>query len=50
MWLENEHIRLRALEPEDLEILYQWENNTQLREIWKYTHSFFSFDTSSIFD
>ncbi len=33
MWLENEHIRLRALEPEDLEILYQWENNTQL---WKY--------------
>ncbi|MBP5455687.1 MAG: GNAT family N-acetyltransferase [Paludibacteraceae bacterium] len=25
--LENEVIRLRALEPEDLESLYEWENN-----------------------
>jgi diamine N-acetyltransferase len=29
--LENKHVRLRSLEPEDLEILYKWENNT---EIW----------------
>lgn len=28
--LENEIIRLRALEPEDLELLYRWENNPEL--------------------
>ncbi|MCD8179744.1 MAG: GNAT family N-acetyltransferase [Tannerellaceae bacterium] len=28
--LQNEHIRLRALEPEDLELLYKWENDTLL--------------------
>lgn len=31
--LENSIIRLRALEPEDLEPLYRWENDTKL---WKY--------------
>lgn len=31
--LENESIRLRALEPEDLEFLYKWENDTNL---WEY--------------
>ncbi len=31
--LRNQTIRLRALEPEDLEILYRWENNTDL---WRY--------------
>jgi len=31
--LENESIRLRALEPEDLEFLYKWENDTTL---WEY--------------
>jgi diamine N-acetyltransferase len=30
--LEGENILLRALEPEDLDILYQWENDT---ELWK---------------
>lgn len=25
--MKNEKIRLRALEPEDLELLYEWENN-----------------------
>jgi len=34
--LENEHIRLRALEPEDLDLLYQWENNT---DFWTVGHS-----------
>jgi diamine N-acetyltransferase len=29
--LENKRIQLRALEPEDLDILYLWENNS---EIW----------------
>jgi diamine N-acetyltransferase len=31
--LENEMIRLRALEPEDLDVLYKWENDTRL---WRY--------------
>ncbi|MBP1616202.1 MAG: family acetyltransferase [Bacteroidetes bacterium] len=36
MWLENENIRLRALEPEDIDLLYAWENNTDL---WTYGSS-----------
>ncbi len=31
--LEQENIRLRALEPTDLEWLYQWENNTSFWEV-----------------
>ena len=31
MLLQNEHIHLRPVEPEDLELLYRWENNP---EIW----------------
>ncbi len=34
--LENEHIILRAPEPEDLDLLYQWENNT---EIWQVSNT-----------
>jgi diamine N-acetyltransferase len=30
MFLESDDIKLRAIEPEDLEILYQWENKTEL--------------------
>lgn len=33
MLLENEAIRLRALEPEDLDKLYLWENNSTLWEL-----------------
>jgi len=33
--LENNSIRLRALEPEDLKLLYQWENNS---DIWEVSH------------
>jgi diamine N-acetyltransferase len=38
---ENESILLRALEPDDVELLYEWENN---REIWRVsnTHTPFS--------
>lgn len=32
-FLENETVLLRAIEPEDLDILYEWENNA---ELWKY--------------
>jgi diamine N-acetyltransferase len=31
--LENTNIALRALEPEDLEAMYRWENDS---EIWRY--------------
>ena len=31
-YLENNQIKLRALEPEDLDVLYKWENDTDL---WK---------------
>lgn len=31
MYLQNETIRLRALEPEDLDQLYNWENDT---DVW----------------
>lgn len=30
MFLENSEIKLRAVEPEDLELLYNWENATEL--------------------
>lgn len=29
-FLESKNIRLRALEPEDLEVLYRWENDSSL--------------------
>ncbi|GHT39064.1 N-acetyltransferase [Bacteroidia bacterium] len=31
--LENDTIRLRALEPEDLDVLYKWENDSN---VWHY--------------
>ena len=31
--LENERIILRALEPEDLEVLFRWENDASLWEL-----------------
>ena len=31
--LNNDTLYLRALEPEDLEVLYKWENDT---EVWKF--------------
>ena len=34
--MESELIRLRALEPEDVGILYRWENDT---EIWKVSNT-----------
>ncbi|NDP22446.1 MAG: GNAT family N-acetyltransferase [Paludibacter sp.] len=30
---ENNIVRLRAVEPEDLELLYEWENNSELWEV-----------------
>lgn len=34
--LETETIRLRALEPEDIDILYKWENDTT---VWKVSNT-----------
>lgn len=34
--LDSTQIRLRALEPEDLELLYLWENDT---EVWEVSHT-----------
>ncbi len=34
--LETDNIRLRALEPEDVDILYRWENDTN---IWKVSNT-----------
>lgn len=34
--LENKNIRLRALEPDDLDLLYKWENDSS---IWEVSHT-----------
>lgn len=34
--LQNEKVRLRPLEPEDIELLYRWENDP---EIWEVSHT-----------
>ncbi len=31
--LESNGIRLRALEPEDVDLLYEWENNMEICEV-----------------
>ena len=36
MFLENDNLKLRALEPTDLELLYAWENNP---EIWNISNT-----------
>lgn len=36
MKLQGRHISLRALEPSDIDILYQWENDT---EVWEVSHT-----------
>jgi diamine N-acetyltransferase len=38
--LDNIHIRLRALEPEDLETLYAWENDMS---IWQLSNTLIPF-------
>lgn len=36
MFLKGTHIYLRALEPDDLDVLYKWENNT---DIWQVSNT-----------
>ena len=38
--LQTENIRLRALEPEDIDILYKWENDTRIWKISNTLHLF----------
>ena len=40
MYLKGENIYLRALEPNDLDVLYKWENNPV---IWKVSNTFAPF-------
>lgn len=44
-YLETELIRLRALEPEDIDILYQWENDT---DIWRVSNTIAPFSKYTI--
>jgi len=43
--LTGEKIRLRALEPADLELLYRWENDT---ENWPVTNTFIPFSKDTL--
>lgn len=45
--LQNEAIRLRALEPADADILYQWENNPK---VWKVSHTLTPFSKKVLQD
>ena len=40
MLLQDDHIRLRAMEPEDLEAMYRWENNASLWHLGDTTRPF----------
>ena len=44
-FLQNEVIALRALEPEDIELLYQWEND---EEIWTVSHTIVPFSRHTL--
>jgi diamine N-acetyltransferase len=44
-FLENEKIHLRALEPEDLDVLYKWENDSSL---WRYGSTLAPFSRFSL--
>ena len=43
--LENDNIKLRALEPEDIEILYQWENDTA---VWPVSNTLAPFSEATL--
>ena len=42
-YLKNKNISLRAPEPEDLELLYEWENNTSVWQAGNTTSPFSKF-------
>jgi len=46
-FLENEYILLRALEPADLDILYEWENNS---ELWKFGSTLMPYSKYALHD
>ena len=45
MELTGEHIKLRALEPTDVDLIYTWENNTA---IWKVSNTIVPFSKETI--
>jgi diamine N-acetyltransferase len=44
-FLQNEQISLRALEPEDIDLLHNWENN---EEIWTMSHTLAPFSKHTL--
>ena len=46
--LENNTIRLRALEPTDLQLLYKWENDSSIWEVSHTIKPFFDFCIEAI--
>lgn len=46
-YLENDVVRLRALEPTDLDCLYEWENDTSL---WEVGNSIAPFSRKQLWD
>ncbi len=47
MWLKNETLRLRPLEEEDLNLLYEWENNS---ENWQYTDTLMPYSKHTLLE
>lgn len=46
-FLENDRVRLRALEPTDLDLLYRWENDSSL---WEVGNSIAPFSRKQLWD
>ena len=47
MWLKNDILKLRALEESDLNLLYEWENNS---DNWLYTNTLMPFSKHTLLE
>ena len=47
MWLKNETLKLRALEETDLNLLYEWENNS---DNWLYTSTLMPYSKHTLLE
>ena len=47
MWLKSEILRLRPLEEEDLNLLYEWENNSAN---WQYTNTLMPYSKHTLLE
>ena len=48
MFLRNDFMTLRALEPEDLEIMYRWENDSCAMDVWQHYGTLFAVHNKAI--